>query len=679
MTLKTLLTTAKGVHQQRRALLSFFRCGPLRAILRHSVLSILLANAVYAETVPEENTWRVNLRDADLRTFITQVSEITGHSFVVDPRVKGKVTIVSKAALAKAEVMPLFHSVLKVHGFTVVPSGPVFNITPNQMAKHSSIPVGKGKPKPTEAAITQVVPVLNMKATDLVPILRPLVPQYGHVAGVDSANALIISDHAANVKRLLEIVAQVDTARSEAFEVVQLQHAWVGDMVKLLQSLEPVETRKKGTGGSPGGSMAKVTVVAEERTNRLIVKGEQSARARIRELVSELDKPAEFHSATKVIYLRHAAATKVAEIIQNMDKTRSDADPKAQAAGKTTGKTQVQAAETLNALVVRASLSQMAWIESVVSQLDIRRSQVLIEAAIVEISGDDSSALGIQWGSLNQNKAVGGINFSNLGTNLNSVIATLSGTGVAGLSDGISLAAGDRNSAGDQGYGALLQAIASSSKANLLSTPSIMTVDNEEAEIVVGQNVPFITGSTTNTNAGTANPFQTISREDVGLTLKVIPQINDGDLVRLQIEQEVSSVVPSTEAVQSSDLITNKRAIKTTISAVNGETLVLGGLIQDDFTDSEQKVPLLGDIPVVGRLFKSKNRLNVKRNLLVFLRPKIIRDAEAVREVTRERYRRMKTIEMEIDQSGNVFSLLRKPKQGLPEDNTLLLKGQRGQ
>lgn len=644
------------------------------------VLLSLQLNTAFAENDGKEKTWKVNLKEADIRAFISQVSDITGYSFVVDPRVKGKVTVVSNTAMTKEDVYALFNSVLNVHGFATVPSGSVIKLVPNQTAKQNSIPLRQDREIEGEELVTRVIPIVNTPAIELVPILRPLIPQYGHLAGVASANALIISDHSSNIKRILDIIDRLDTAESEELEVIQLREAWVGDVVDLLQNLEPVESGKK-SGRSARSSAAKVTVVAEERTNRLIVKGEKSARARIRALVVELDQPSKFSGATKVIYLRHADAMKVAEILKNMESERKGGG-RGKKENQAAERTNIQADDTLNALVIRAQPSEMAWMEEVVRQLDIRRAQVLIEAAIVEVSGDDSDALGIQWASLNQNGGVGGISFSNLGTNLNGVISAIAGsssgtTAPVGLADGITIGGGERNSAGDSGYGALLQAIASSSSTNLLSTPSIMTLDNEEAEIIVGQNVPFITGSTTNTNAGTTNPFQTISREDVGLTLKVVPQINDGDVVRLEVEQEVSSVVPSTEAVQSADLITNKRSIKTTILADDGETLVLGGLIQDDFTDSEQKVPLLGDIPVVGRLFKSKTRTNVKRNLLVFLQPRIIRETAQARAVTDEKYGRVRTIQLEIDKSGNIFNLFRPDNKRLPVDEADLLEGKR--
>jgi general secretion pathway protein D len=627
-----------------------------------------------SEPVTEVKTWRINLRDADLRTFIGQVSDITGYSFVVDPRIKGKVTIVSNVTMAKASVFELFHSVLNVHGFAVVPSGGIFKIIPNQNAKQDAVPLAQGQTLKDEALVTRVVSILNTRATELVPILRPLIPQHGHLAGVESVNALIVSDHASNIQRILDIIARIDTAENEGVEVVQLREAWVGDVVSLLRSLEPVESGNKKS--DAGGVAGAVTVVADERANRLIIKGEPTVRARVREIVTMLDKPTHFNGATKVIYLRYADANKVAEMLKNMDSGKRDQDAQG-GVKKVQAQTQVQADETLNALIIRAPLSEMGWMEEIVRQLDIRRAQVLIEAAIVEVSGGDSAALGVQWASLNKNKAVGGISFSNLGTNLDGIISAISGLGTANLADGISLAAGEQNTAGDKGFGALLQAITASSNSNLLSTPSIMTLDNEEAEIVVGQNVPFVTGSTTNTNTGTSNPFQTISREDVGLTLKVVPQINEGNVVRLQIEQEVSSVVPSSEAIQSSDLITNKRAIKTTILANDGETIVLGGLIQDDFTESEQRVPVLGRIPLLGRLFKSKNTVNVKRNLLVFLKPRIMRDTAQAKVATQEKYHRVRTIQLEINQAGNIMNLIRQPNTRLPASEQNLIDGVR--
>lgn len=605
----------------------------------------------------EAKTWKINLKDADIRALITQVSDITGRSFIVDPRVKGKITVISTDPMSESQVYELLQAVLEVHGFAAVPQGKIIKITPDTNAKQDGIPLNQSKNIGGGALVTRVISIKNTPAEELVPLLRPMIAQYGHIAAVPSANALIISDRAENIKRMMEIINRVDSSESEELEVIQLKNAGVGDVVGLLGNLEPVNTGQSKSSEGSSGSVARVTVVAEERTNRLIMKGEKSARARVRALVKELDQPTTHTGSTQVIYLRHAKASKVAELLKALlaDGQRNS-NSSAQAKAPTES-VNIQADETLNALVIRAEPGDMRDIQDIVTKLDIRRAQVLIEAAIVEISGDIGSALGIQWASLNgTGGAQGGISFSNLGNSLNGVIAAVQGLPTAaGLADGITLAAGKQSSNGKGGYGALLQALATASNANLLSTPSIMTLDNEEAKIVVGQNVPFITGTSTGASNGVNNPFQTISREDVGLTLKVIPQISDGDVVRLQVEQEVSSVVPTSSAVQSADLITNKRSIKTTILADNGETIVLGGLIEDDVTDAESRVPLLGDIPLLGHLFRSTKKTHVKRNLLVFLQPNIIRDSAAVSYQSNLKYDRLKSIQLETNKKGGLF------------------------
>jgi general secretion pathway protein D len=622
-------------------------------------------------------TWAVSLNNAPIRTFISQVSDITGYSFVVDPRVKGNVTVVSKAPMNASEVYELFQTVLSVYGYTAVPGNGVIKLVPNTGAKQDSIRLCKDVN--SSELVTCVIPIKNTSAIELVPILRPLIPQYGHLAGVASANSLIITDHSINVKRIMEIISKLDGAGSEELEVIQLKSAGVNDMVEMLTNLEPVDT---GNNAKAGGSGGRVTIVAEDRTNRLILKGEKSARARIRILVEELDKPSEFSGATKVLYLRYAEAAKVAELLKSLSGEQSArttrGKPNSSKSGPANQDVNIQADETLNALIIRAEPSDMADLLEIVKQLDIRRAQVLIEAAIVEVSGDMSSALGVQWASIDQNKAVGGINFTNVGNNLNGIIGAIEGTGPAALASGISLAGGERDSSGTQGYGALLQALASNSNANLLSTPSLMTLDNEEAVIVVGQNVPFITGSTTTDDTG-GNPFQTISREDVGLTLRVLPQINDGDVIRLMVQQEVSSVVPTSAAIASSDLITNKRSIETNILADNGETIVLGGLISDESSNSVQKVPVLGDIPGLGTLFRSRNKTAKKSNLIVFLKPSIIRDSKQAQATTKTQYEKIRSLQLDLDGNGNVFKSLGQPSEKkrnrLPEDMSDLYNG----
>jgi general secretion pathway protein D len=641
----------------------FFVWGPL-----------LLSQGSYAE----DQTWKVNLKDADIRAFITQISDITGRSFVVDPRVKGKVTVISTTNMTDEEVFELFQSVLNVHGYASVPSGDVLKIVPNTGAKQDTIRFARDNLVEGEELVTRVIPVKNTPAVELVPILRPMVPQYGHLAGVASANVLIISDHAENIKRITQIIERLDGAESEELEVIQLKEAWVGDVVELLESLTPVATGKMK---NKRNAAARVKVVAEERTNRLIVKGEKSARARVRDLVKKLDQPSHHTGTTKVIYLRHGDAVKVAEILKGLVASSSQKSKK-KSKDNLQEEVNIQADETLNALVIKGEPSDIQDIEEVVRQLDVRRAQVLIEAAIVEVSGDVGKALGIQWGVHDKNfdQPLVGINFKTVGNSLNQVVSAINNPASAsgaGFADGITLAGGERSTDGTQSYGMLLQALVNASNTNLLSTPSIMTLDNEEAEIVVGQNVPFITGSSTSASNTASNPFQTISREDVGLTLKVIPQINEGDVIRLQVEQEVSAVVPTAEGIQSSDLITSKRSIKTTILADDEETIVLGGLIQDDFADSESKVPLLGDIPLLGRLFKSTQRKHVKRNLLVFLRPSIVRDTQSLRGVTDRKYEYIRTLQLSVDELGQL-RFFKEEQPELPESIEDLYKGKMG-
>lgn len=614
----------------------------------------------------EGNTWKINMKGADIRNFVEQVSDITGDSFVVDPRVKGKVTVVSNADMTADEIYDMFQSVLRVHGYAAIESGAIIKIVPTQGAKQDNVPVGSRLQN--EQMVTRVIPVENTNAVELVPILRPMVPQYGHLAAVTSANALIISDHATNIQRIIDIVHRIDSAESEEVEVIQLEHAWVGDVVELLEQLTPVETGSSKSRRSK--STARVRVVAEERTNRLILRGEKSARARVKMLVKELDQPLDSAGATKVVYLRHADAVKVAEILNALitgqrasasagrttttRRTTRTTRRTASAAAPSNTEVMIQADETLNALVIRAAPADLADIKDIIEQLDVRRAQVLIEAAVVEITGDAGKAVGIQWGAVDDQKLVGGVNFANVGNSLNSIIqaATSDVAGSTGLASGLTLGGGSVDDEGRVEFAVILQALNNASNTNLLSTPSLVTLDNEEAEIIVGQNVPFVTGSQLSSNND--NPFQTVERKDVGLTLKVTPQINDGDVVRLKVEQETSNVVKTAEGIQVTDVVTNKRQINTTVLVNDNEVVVLGGLMQEDVQTSESKVPLLGDIPLVGALFRSEDKKHVKRNLVVFLQPTIIRDSDKTKEIVDRKYRTIRSINMELDDVGNL-------------------------
>jgi len=624
----------------------------------------------------------LNVRDADVRALVTQISDITGKSFVVDPRVKGKVTVISNAEMTAGEIYEVFKSVLHVHGYATVESGDVVKIVPTNGAKQDNLKLDARGAVSGEQMVTRVIDVKHTSATELVPILRPMVPQYGHVAAVASANALIISDHGQNIHRIEKIIRRIDSAESEEVEVILLKEAWVTDVVTLLENLSPAASSAKGNKRTVNKS-SRVRIVADERSNRLILKGEKSARARIRKLVKELDKPSTKSGTIQVIYLQHADAVKIAEIITGLLTQRSQPVRTVKAGARTSsGKastgaqsSMIQADESLNALVVQAEPGQMAEIKNIVSQLDVRRAQVLIEAAIVEISASAGQDLGVQWGfGFNNEGPVGGINFDNVGNSISAIAAAVANPTAAAttaLANGITLGGGKRS--GDNiEFGAILQALASTANTNILSTPSIMTIDNQEAEIVVGQNVPFITGSTTNTSSGTNNPFTTVSREDIGLTLRVIPHIHDGDVLRLEIYQETSDLVAPPAGINASDITTTKRSIKTVILSDDEQTIVLGGLVRDDVIDSVSKVPLLGDVPFFGRLFRSNTQQHSKKNLMVFLRPTILRDEKSATALTHQKYSGIKMLQNEMEKNRGIIEV--EVDAGFPENVTEIFR-----
>ncbi|WP_421844427.1 type II secretion system secretin GspD [Marinobacter algicola] len=595
-------------------------------LFRAFILALLmpLMSVAYGQ---EAETWRLNLKDADIRAFVTQVADITGYSFVVDPRVKGKVTVLSSAPMNKDEIYDLFLAVLQVHGFTAIPGEEVIKVVQQVDAKQSAESLERFTEVPSEQLITRVIQIDNANALELVPILRPLVAKYGHLAGVAAANALIVSDHSSNIQRIEQIVRELDSPSKYEVEVIQLEEAWVGDMVELLQELAPAEL---GQGGGDNAAR-KYSVTADERSNRLILRGDETFRDKMRELIRKLDQPSATGGTTKVIRLSHADAENLTEILKGvMGEVAKESSGGSGGAGGSAGSGRntnfsVFADEGLNALVVRGEPSMMQEAEMIVKALDVRRAQVMIEAAIVEISDELGQDLGVQLAlgdESGESTPVAGTNFNNVGRSLGDVLgAILSDSVIAPATGGITIGAGQRNENGVS-WGVLLQALSTSAAANLLSTPSIITLDNQESEIIVGQNVPFRTGQSTVTGDGTTNPFTTIERRDIGLTLKVTPTISADGLVRLVVEQTTENIGDSVES--ASDIITNKREIKTTVLADDGETIVLGGLTTDDLQVNKSKVPLLGDIPVLGRLFSSESERRVKRNLLVFLRPTIM-------------------------------------------------------
>ena len=584
-------------------------------------------------------TWKINIKNADLNEFVVQVAEITGRTFVVDPRIKGNVTVISSTPMTADAVYELFLSVLRVHNWTAVPSGGVIRIQQMQTAKQSPGVAGSLSQLPPEELVTRVVAAQNVESAELVKILRPLIPQYGHIAAVANPNVVIISDHADNIARLMDLVQTIDVADEEDVVVVPLEHAFVGNIVAMLERVAPDQLGRSAAGPQ------RIQVIANERNNSLVLRGKPRPIAEILKLVDKLDQPATATSGAQVIYLKYADATKVAEMLEGIvGENRAGGDD----AGSAVMDTLIRADESLNAIIVRADPSVMREIQDILDGLDIRRTQVLIEAAIVEVSVTNSRRIGVEVAVADES----GETTPLVTTSLDGVISSLLGglvgedgdidvlSGLAAISQsGTPTLAAARINAGNVSFGAVVQALASSSDANLLSAPSILTLDNQEAKIVVGNEVPFRTGSFTTTGEGADNPFTTINREDVGLQLTVTPHIHDEEAVSLEVALEITNVVDSPIGSSAfSDVVTSKRTVENTILADDRQTIVLGGLIQDDINDSVRKVPLLGDVPVLGHLFRSTNKNRTKRNLLVFLRPTVIRDKQEADQVTNRKY-----------------------------------------
>ncbi len=592
----------------------------------------------------------VNLKETDIQELIKFVSEATGTTIVVDPAVKGKVKVVSSKPISRSELYDLFLSILEVHGYTAVRSGGVVRVIQNKDARSAPVAVRDKISTINDEYVTQVIRLENISAAKLIPVLRPLVPQQAHMAAYAPSNAIIISDTASNIDRIGGIIDRMDRSAIQQTDIVKLRYAVAEDVVGMLDKLNQSEAKQAG------GNDPEVLLVADKRTNSVLVNGDEVERARIRTLISHLDSPLEQSGNVKVVYLEYAQATEIAEVLtrvmQNINQLDTGEGNKP-ARTRSTSTSTIEADEGTNALIITADADEMAALEAVIQRLDIRRAQVLVEAIIVEMELVDGQDLGLQWLFANDSGFYGsningddararriadallpedGDDGSDEEFNLAALAGALARTG------GLTLGWGTLDD--DLSMTIILNALKESTNANILSTPSLLTLDNQEAYITVGQNVPFVTGSFTNTGSGgdgAQNPFQTIERQNVGITLSVTPHINEGNAVVLDIEQEVSSLTGL--GFLASDLITNERKIQTKVLAEDGRVVVLGGLIKDDIQEAQKKVPLLGDIPFFGRLFRSDAEQVTKTNLLIFIRPTVIRDGEQLAGATAEKYR----------------------------------------
>lgn len=600
----------------------------------------LLALALALAALPalaQQPTITPNYKDADLRQIVEAVGEVTGKNFLIDPRVDAKVTMLSSSPMSPAAFYEAFLSILEVHGYVAIPSDGLIKILPNASARqYPGFLSGEGAG--ADDIVTQVIQVQNVGAAQLVPILRPLIPQYGHLAAHPGSNMLIISDRAANVARMISIIRRIDQSNDEDIEVVPLSHASASEIVRVLTTL----AQTPRTDGMP----VTTSLVADPRTNSVLIGGDRSERLRLRALIAHLDTPLEDGGDTQVRYLRYADAEELStKLQQHFSQQAAGSAPGGQgAAASNSAGVSVWADPQTNALIINAPPKMMRSLMQIVDKLDIRRAQVLVEAIIVEVSADKASELGVTWAidGSGSNSVIGLTRFSGAGTNIVDLAGLLGGDGAANpsnlIGEGVTTGVGRISDTGTS-FAAILNALEGDADTNIISTPTLVTTDNEEASINVGQEVPFVTGSFSNAggNQGGVNPFQTIQREQIGVKLTLTPQINEGDAILLKISQEISSISESATA-GAADLITNERTIDTTVIVEDGGILVLGGLIQDTLRENTQRVPILGRIPVMGALFRNRSVSKVKTNLMVFIRPKILRDASQIAIETDAKY-----------------------------------------
>jgi len=628
----------------------------LLALTMTCLLTCVSATAQQQQQQPpaQQATITPAFRDAELTEIIDAVATITGKTFIVDPRVRAQVTIRSSTPMTPDAFYQTFLSILQVHGFIAVPSGDNIKILPD--ANMRQVP-GDDLPAHlnpnSDEVVTQVISVRNINAAQLVPVLRPLIPQNGHLVAYPASNMLIVSDRANNIARIMRIVQRLDQGGDEEIEIIRLENASAAEIVRVVNALSQGAQQQ----GEAPGMQAKL--VADDRTNSVLISGEKGQRLRMKGLVMHLDTPLEAGGDTQVRYLNYADAEQIAGKLKEQVTGITQAAPGAPgaapgAAGPAAAQdrnTTIWADKQTNALVVTAAPKMMRQIMSVVDKLDIRRAQVHLEAILVEITQSRAAELGVNWAVFSEEQGstipIGTFNQDVGGTSLGSLASAIisggrttgsSSTNIPALPTGLTLGAGMIEDGG-LNFAVLLRALRNDGSSNILQTPSITTLDNEEAEIKVAQEVPFITGQYTNTGTttqGAVNPFQTIQREEVGNILKITPQINEGTAVQLKIEQENSNLTQGvTGAV---DLITNKRTISTTVLVEDGGMIVLGGLITDTVNEGEARVPILGNIPIIGELFKTRNGSKEKRNLMVFIRPTILRDGVAAAFTTTAKY-----------------------------------------
>lgn len=644
MTLSVFLATSRQTFATQPS-----RCGTL-------VLAMMLCLVAMPQAAQSQVNGAItpNYKDADLTQITEAVAAVTGKTFIVDPRVKAQVTMLSSTPMSPAAFYQAYLSILQVHGFIAVPQGNIIKIMPDTNARQMP---GTDLPDnisgTSDEVVTQVVSLRYTNAATLTPVLRPLISTYGNLAQVGSQ--LIVTDRAANVSRMLRIIQRLDQEPSDnGVEIIQLQNATAADVIKVLNTLN--------TGGQVQGAdpTQQLKVVADDRTNSIIISGDNGSRLRIKTLVTYLDTPLQSSGNVNIRYLHYADAEKLAkslkEQIQGITQaTTASAAPNgvAQASslgGGNSNGTSIWADKDTNALVIAAPPKVMQQINAIVDKLDIRRAQVHVEAIVVEVNDSKSAELGVNWAVYsNKNDTTVPASIFNTGT-----IADIAKSAAGAKSGNVSLPTGATLGVGKVvnpglSFAAILRLLRQDTSNNIISTPSIVTLDNEEATIEVAKEVPFVTGQYTNTGTnGGANPFQTISRQSVGTKLKITPQVSDGGSVVLKISQEASSL-DTTSTVSAVDLVTNKRTISTSVMVDDGGMIVLGGLLDNNLSESNSRIPILGSIPLIGNLFKSRTSSKNKRNLMVFIHPTLIHDQNDAFAETNSKYNFLRNLQMNIN------------------------------
>ena len=613
-----------------------------------------------------------SFKNTEIVEFVTIVGKNLKKTMIVDPNVRGKINVRSYDLLSEEQYYQFFLNVLEVYGFSAIESdNNIVKIIRDKDAKTAAIPViGSDSNIIGDEMVTRIVEVKNVTVRELVPLLRQLSDQAGggNVTNYDPANVIMLTGTAATVNRLVKIIERVDRAGDQDVQIIKLEYASAGEMVRIIEAMN------KPTGGKAGQPTFLIPkIVADDRSNSVIVSGEIKARERVARLVKRLDSELESSGNTRVYYLKYSKAEDLVKVLQGVSKSIAAEGTSNQTKTSSKANTSIEAHESTNALVITAQPDMLRSLEAVIRQLDVRRAQVQIEAIIVEVYETDGVSLGVQWGNENfgftqftngpatissvaagvkaaettQGEIVPAVYSSETGEKisdayrLNDIDGDYSLIGAAlGSTSGLvmGIATGD--------WAAIIQAVSTNTNSNVLATPSITTLDNEEAYFIVGQEVPILTGSTSSST--NSNPFQTVDRQEVGIKLRVTPQVNEGNAVQLTIEQETSSVSGNTGV----DISINKREIKTTVMAESGDTVILGGLIDEDVQESVQKVPLLGDIPYIGHLFKSTSNSTRKRNLMVFLRATIIRDASLMSEISESKYNYMRADQIRKQEEG---------------------------